>query len=132
MTAATDVSKGQTDMSYKDELQTLTKQIMRHQVCPSKTCHTIISGYIKGCDIIIASLWYHLQYGFSCVETIVTIISHHSIFNLNSACQHYGQSVNMSLTLLNNWGICNQNNHQAGLYLKYTKCEKSVQLYRKV
>ncbi len=44
-TAVTDVSKGQTDMSPKGELQTLTKLSMRHQVCPSETCHTIISEY---------------------------------------------------------------------------------------
>ncbi len=32
ITTAVDVSKGQTDMSYKGELQTLTKESMRHQV----------------------------------------------------------------------------------------------------
>ncbi len=45
-TAVADVSKGKTDMSYKGELQTLTKLSMRHQVCPSETCHAIISGSI--------------------------------------------------------------------------------------
>ncbi len=29
-------SKGQTDMSYKGELQTLTKLSMRHQICPDE------------------------------------------------------------------------------------------------
>ncbi len=29
-------------MSHKGELQTLTKLSMRHQVCPSETCRTII------------------------------------------------------------------------------------------
>ncbi len=43
MIAVADVSKGQTDMSYKSELQTLTKLSLRHQVCPGKTCHTTIS-----------------------------------------------------------------------------------------
>ncbi len=42
-TAVVDVSKGQTDMSYKGELQTLIKLNMRHQVCPSETCRAIIS-----------------------------------------------------------------------------------------
>ncbi len=37
MTAAADVSKGQTYMSYKGEHQTLTEQSMRHHVCPSDT-----------------------------------------------------------------------------------------------
>ncbi len=40
-TAVADVSKGQTDMSYKGELETLTKLSMRHQVCPSETCRAI-------------------------------------------------------------------------------------------
>ncbi len=35
-----DVSKGQTDMSYKRELQTLTKLSRRNQVCPGETCRT--------------------------------------------------------------------------------------------
>ncbi len=34
-------SKGQTDMSYKGELQTLTKLSMRHEVCRSETCRAI-------------------------------------------------------------------------------------------
>ncbi len=42
-TAAADVSKGQTDISHKGELQTLTKLSMRHQICPSETRCTIIS-----------------------------------------------------------------------------------------
>ncbi len=42
-TAVANVSKGQTDMSYKGELQILTKLSMRHQVCPGETCHTNIS-----------------------------------------------------------------------------------------
>ncbi len=42
MTSVADVSKGQTDISYKGEPQTLTKLSMRHQVCPSETCHTTI------------------------------------------------------------------------------------------
>ncbi len=41
-TTVADVSKGQTDMSYKGELQTLTKQSMRHQICPSETCFMTI------------------------------------------------------------------------------------------
>ncbi len=45
-TAVADVSKGQTDMLYKGELQTLTKLSMRHQVCPSEICHVIISECI--------------------------------------------------------------------------------------
>ncbi len=40
MTAVADVIKGQTDMSYKGEHQTLTKQSTRHQVCPGETCTT--------------------------------------------------------------------------------------------
>ncbi len=43
MAAVADVSKGQTDMSYKGGLQTLTKLSMRHQVCPGETCHMAIS-----------------------------------------------------------------------------------------
>ncbi len=42
-TAVANVSKGQTDMSHKGELQTLTKLSMRHQVYPNDTCHTTIS-----------------------------------------------------------------------------------------
>ncbi len=42
-TAVANVSKGQTDMSHKGEFQTLTKLSMRHQVCPSETCRTVIS-----------------------------------------------------------------------------------------
>ncbi len=45
-TAVPDVSKGQTDMSYKDELQTHAKLSMRHQVCPSETCRAIIADSI--------------------------------------------------------------------------------------
>ncbi len=41
-TAVADVSKGQTDMTYKGELQTLTKLNMRHQIRPRETCHAII------------------------------------------------------------------------------------------
>ncbi len=37
VTAVADVSKAQTDMSYKHELQTLTKLSMRHQVSTVKT-----------------------------------------------------------------------------------------------
>ncbi len=40
---ATDVSKEQTDMSYKGELQTVTKQSIRHQVSRVETCRAIIS-----------------------------------------------------------------------------------------
>ncbi len=42
-TAVADVSKGQTNMSHKGEIQTLTKLSMRHQVGPSEICHTITS-----------------------------------------------------------------------------------------
>ncbi len=45
-TAFANVSKGQTDMSHKGELQTLAKLSMRHQVCPCETCRTIISESI--------------------------------------------------------------------------------------
>ncbi len=40
MTAVADVSKGQTDMSYKGEMQTLTK------LSPGETCYTTISEVI--------------------------------------------------------------------------------------
>ncbi len=43
MTDIADFSKGQTDISYKGELQTLTKQSMRHQVSPGETCRRTIS-----------------------------------------------------------------------------------------
>ncbi len=36
-TAVADVSNGQTDMSHKGELETLTKLSMRHKVCRSET-----------------------------------------------------------------------------------------------
>ncbi len=42
-TSVADLSEGQTDMPHKGKLQTLTKLSMRYQVCPSETCHTIIS-----------------------------------------------------------------------------------------
>ncbi len=46
MTAVADVDKGQIDMSYKGELQTLINLSMRHQVCRGKTYHTTISESI--------------------------------------------------------------------------------------
>ncbi len=46
LTAVANNSKGQTDMSYKGELQTLTKLSMKHQVCPGETCRTTTSGSI--------------------------------------------------------------------------------------
>ncbi len=46
MTAVTDVSKGQTYMSYIGELQTLTKLNIRHKVCPGENCWTTISDSI--------------------------------------------------------------------------------------
>ncbi len=46
MTAFADISKGQTGMSYKGELQRLTKQSMIHQVCPGETCRATISQSI--------------------------------------------------------------------------------------
>ncbi len=42
MTVVADVRKGQTDMSYKGEHQTFTKQSMRHHVCPGETYRTAI------------------------------------------------------------------------------------------
>ncbi len=42
MTYVADESKGQTDMTYKGELQTLTKLSIRHQVCPGETYSTTI------------------------------------------------------------------------------------------
>ncbi len=42
MTKADNVSKGQTDMSYKDELQILTKLVMRYKVCPVESWRTTI------------------------------------------------------------------------------------------
>ncbi len=54
MTAVANVGKEQTDMSYKGELQTLTKLSMGHQVCPGETCCTTISrvhinnAYVQG------------------------------------------------------------------------------------
>ncbi len=36
MTDVVDVRKGQTDMPYKSEHRTFTKQSMRHQVYPGK------------------------------------------------------------------------------------------------
>ncbi len=46
MTAEFDVSKGQTDMSYKGELQTLTNLSVKQQGCPDETCCTTISESI--------------------------------------------------------------------------------------
>ncbi len=37
MTIVADITKGQTYMSYKGELQTVIKLSLRHQVCPSET-----------------------------------------------------------------------------------------------
>ncbi len=45
-TAVANVSKWQTYMSHKGELQTLTKLSMRHQACLSETCRMIISESI--------------------------------------------------------------------------------------
>ncbi len=45
ITAVADVCKGQTHMSHKGELQTLTKLSMRHNVCPGETCCTPISEF---------------------------------------------------------------------------------------
>ncbi len=46
MTVVADVNKWQSDMSYKGELQILTKLHMRHQLCPVETCRTTISESI--------------------------------------------------------------------------------------
>ncbi len=46
MIVVANVGKGQTDMSYKGELQTLTKLSMGHQVCPGETYRTTISESI--------------------------------------------------------------------------------------
>ncbi len=46
MTAVVDVRKGQTNMSYKLEHQTLTRQSVRCQVCPGETCHTTVSEFV--------------------------------------------------------------------------------------
>ncbi len=40
-TAVADVSKGQTNMSYKGEIQTLTNLSMKYQVRPGETYRTI-------------------------------------------------------------------------------------------
>ncbi len=48
MTAAADVSKGQTDMPCKGELQTMTKLSIRHLVCPGEDCCTIILLMSRG------------------------------------------------------------------------------------
>ncbi len=37
------INKGCTVMSYEGQLQTLTKQSIKHQVCPGETCHRTIS-----------------------------------------------------------------------------------------
>ncbi len=42
MTAVADVSKRQTDISYKGELQIVIKENVRHKVCTCETCHTTI------------------------------------------------------------------------------------------
>ncbi len=41
-TAVADVSIGQTDMSYKGELQTLTKLSRRHEVCLGENIYKLI------------------------------------------------------------------------------------------
>ncbi len=42
LTAVADVSKGQTDIPYQGEHQTLTKQSIKHQLCSSVLlCHTL-------------------------------------------------------------------------------------------
>ncbi len=51
-TAVADISKGQTDMSYKSELQTLTKLSMRHQVCHSETCQALVLPIFDYCDVV--------------------------------------------------------------------------------
>ncbi len=59
MTAVANVKKGQADISYKGELQTLTKQSMRHQFFPGETCHTTISEStitMKNCMKIVNNL----------------------------------------------------------------------------
>ncbi len=59
MAAVANVSKRQTDMSYKGELQTLTKLSMRCHVCPDVTCCMIISESIpcscpgRGAEVIV-------------------------------------------------------------------------------
>ncbi len=50
MTAVANVNKGQTDMSYKGELQMPTKQSMRHQVSPGEACCTSISESAITCS----------------------------------------------------------------------------------
>ncbi len=41
-------------MSHKGELQILTKLSKRHHVCPSETCHTIISDERPQLGLILA------------------------------------------------------------------------------
>ncbi len=41
LTAVADVSKGQTDMPYQGEHQTLTEQSMRQHICPDETISAI-------------------------------------------------------------------------------------------
>ncbi len=43
--AVANVNKGETDMSYKGELQTFIKQSKSHQICLSETCCTTISEF---------------------------------------------------------------------------------------
>ncbi len=68
-TAVADVSKGQTDMSHKGELQTLTKLSMRHQVNINLYCYL----QLKSIDVMIhfhmyiqLELIYNCKYRCTC------------------------------------------------------------------
>ncbi len=64
MTVVAYIRKGQTDMLYKGEHQTLTKQSMRHQACSGATCCTIISEsaitMLMSSDKGICGVTYHV------------------------------------------------------------------------
>ncbi len=75
LTAVADVSKGQTDMTYQGEHQTLPKQSMIHQVCPSEACCTTIFIF-EG-------------HRFECVTLYLVILSHTCTIITTICLTHY-------------------------------------------
>ncbi len=75
ITAVADVNKEQTDMSYKGELQTLTKLSVRQQVCPGVTCRTYnhIRVHYNHVHRVLLLTWAVLQLNIS-GPIILTII----------------------------------------------------------
>ncbi len=63
LTDGVDTSKGQTDIPYQGEHQTLTKQSIGHQVYYSETCCTTISIFaVTEVIVELQTMWQFIQF----------------------------------------------------------------------